>query len=87
MLESAPPGTLENWMQYYSREPFGEPWRRMSAGACATINEVRGIQAGIAGSKPEWLEPNDLVPGAHDEKQDAQTEAAVAALEVMEWDG
>lgn len=81
MLASAPAGTLDGWIEYYRKEPFGEPWRQMSSGACLITNEIRGVQAGITGSKPEWLEADDLVPGANNDKPDE----AIAAIESMEW--
>lgn len=85
MLASAPAGQLSDWMAYYVAEPFGEDWRRSSAAACLTANEIRSVTAGLAGKKPEYLDIDDLVPGSQNRKQLEDKSAALAAIDAMEW--
>lgn len=63
MLETWPPGLLDDWIAYHGQEPFGQAWLR----GAITSREVASLSAmlqALMGSKDiRWPQLDDFLPG------------------------
>ena len=83
MLVEAPAGTLNEWRELQGRQPFTD-YESMSLGATAIVNEVRRIVAGLGGDKKaEFLQPDALVPGREEAREDAELQQSLVVIDSM----